>query len=419
VGVVTGPVVVGTGVDVRWSLIAGDCIERLRDLDAASVDAVVTDPPYEIAMMGKGWDRTGVAFSPATWREVLRVIKPGGHLVAFGAPRSYHRLACAIEDAGFDIRDSLHWCFGSGFPKSHDVSKAIDKAAGAEREVIRQATRAGNAERRGAGEQGSTYGDSHGGFTTFSDPVTESAKRWDGWGTALKPAHEPIVLARRALDGTVSETVLRFGTGAINVEGCRVGAGDIPGRWPPNVLLSHVDGCERIGEARIQSTGHYAAARPASATLSGPEGHGGQAGLAERHTRGESVAVYRCVEGCPVAEIDRQDGRPQGGPSRFFPCFHYEQKAARTERESGLAKAEKGWANLHPTVKPVGIMRWLCRLVTPPDGVVLDPFAGSGSTGIAALREGFRFVGIEREDTYISIARRRLEEDAPLFSRVR
>jgi len=429
----------------------GDCLEVLPGLAGSSVHAVITDPPYGLEFMGQDWDApwacdpgagkardTGMrqpGFSDGTsrqawpspepranvrcrrcrrWRgssrpcrcaepefpdlqsanmrayqgwcrqwaaECLRVLKPGGHLLAFGGTRTWHRLACAIEDAGFEIRDSIHWIHGQGFPKSLNVAKAIS--------------------RTGSG--------------------IAAAGEWDGWGTALKPAHEPIVVARKPLAGTVAGNVTAYGTGALNIDRCRVegikavpasprrasqgpafgnlgndpgdGSGWNPatGRWPPNVLLTHSAACEENG---------------------------------------------RCVPGCPAAELDRQSGirtsganparrgsdkfrdtygefsgqrecaplrgADSGGASRFFPVFRYQAKASRAERP----RLEDGAA--HPTVKPLGLMRWLIRLVAPPGATVLDPFAGTGTTLHACQLEGVHAIGIERDQSYAELCAHRL-----------
>ncbi len=456
-------------------LLQGDCIEVMAALEPESVDSIVTDPPYGLEFMGKEWDRfrmddpgtarhrgdragshgrltsgngagvypgrSHVAYGggklPMTsrcvscgkrdqfrkvhepcgageWRkepidpapptslafgewcrlwalEAKRVLRPGGHLLAFGGTRTYHRLACAIEDAGFEIRDSVMWLYGSGFPKSLNVSRAITKA------------------RPGVVE-------------------------WDGWGTALKPAHEPIVVARKPLTGTVAENVLEHGCGALNIDGCRIGGGEgrdrdgessadrryvgkgstdfafrpgqrggnAVGRWPNNVIFSHHEDCK----------------------------------------------PRNCVPGCPVAELDAQSGvltsghlsagtqreglgyrgglgsrvrndfpANEGGASRFFYC----SKPSRAERDVGLEGSSSGigprrgdegesrMANFHPTVKPIDVERRLVRLVTPPGGVVLDPFLGSGSTGCGAVLDGFQFIGIERNAEYFAIAKARIE----------
>jgi site-specific DNA-methyltransferase (adenine-specific) len=328
--------------------------------------------------MGKEWDAAnGIAGQPAVWAACLRVLKPGGHLVAFGAPRTYHRLACAIEDAGFEIRDSLHWLQSQGFPKSLDVSKAFDRAAGVlqpEGKSFRADGGVGTASYRATTDP-RVY--------QRPEPVTEGAKRWLGWGTALKPAHEPIVLARKALAGTVSENVGEHGTGALNIDGARVGdeprlnypAWNRPGqptymmgvkgmpehapkkaavgRWPPNVVFSHAEDC----------------------------------------------AEDACASGCAVAELEQQ----APGVPRFFPVFRYQAKVSTRERGPG---------NDHPTVKPLGLMDWLVRLVTPPGGLVLDPFMGSGTTLVAARALGRRAIGIEMDPDYCRLARKRISAAA-------
>jgi hypothetical protein len=384
------PRVAWTSADGRGKLWHADCLDVLANAPDGCIDAVVTDPPYELGFMGKGWDASGIAYSVELWRQCLRVLKPGGHLLAFGGTRTYHRMACAIEDAGFEIRDSLHWVYGSGFPKGQDVGKAIDKAAGAQRQVIgerpwtnaRMTAGHGISGLRQAGGFAGEYADGERVAVPVTGPATQDAVYWDGWNTALKPAHEPIVLARKPLAGTVAANVVEHGTGAINVGACRVGEGDRPliisnqrsgnntygdglqgslsagqtsaGRWPTNILLTHDPDCVEDGA---------------------------------------------CADGCPVAEMDGQSS----GASRFFPVFRYQAKAPAKERP----KLADGTA--HATVKPVALMRWLVRLVTPPDGVVLDPFAGSGTTLQAALAEGFRVIGVEREEAYTELCVKRLE----------
>lgn len=451
----------------RTLVFHGDCLEVLRGFADASIDAVVTDPPYGLGFMGKAWDKPGrAARESATddklgatpygraraeyggaaygrshaaelrefqgwctqWAaECLRVLKPGGHLLAFGGTRTYHRLASGVEDAGFELRDAITWLYGSGFPKGLDVGKAVDKAAG-----------------------------------------TPEAQQWAGWGTALKPASEPIVVARKPLRGTVAANVLEFGTGALNIAGCRV-AGDEDGsrnrppsrlgsadtyaqdewtrttvvqrqdtsglgRWPANVVLTHGADCEPDGTHTVPRNGHHPATRGAGGVST--TGHGGQVGLVERGTGVETVERWRCTESCPVAELDAQSGirpaggkvtgrqsartgapgiygdyEPQenrpygdtGGASRFFPTFRYQAKAPAKERPKvdGVA---------HPTVKPLALMQWLVRLVTPPGGVVLDPFAGSGTTAQAAALEGFACAAIEREPAYLPLIDARLRK---------
>jgi site-specific DNA-methyltransferase (adenine-specific) len=481
-------------VDDRVALLHGDSYRLLDLLGPSSVDAVVCDPPYGLKFMGNGWDSDqGPAFDAEFWRRVLEALKPGGHLLAFCGTRTYHRMAVAIEDAGFEIRDSLHWHYGSGFPKSMNVSKAIGRATDADPVELPHPTNAcpGGSwchcdERSERAQSGATKHPPH-----FDWPPGSEAAAWEGWGTALKPAHEPIVLARKPLDGTVAASVLAHGTGALNVDGCRVGndggtrtpeggrpnyknnvygrgmggAAPVPagqGRWPANVIFSHADECQVIAEVDNPGPGE---------DLRSPTGHrendrGGEWGLKQGSIAGCVVppgrrAIYACVPWCPVRELDRQsgktkgggkrpggfaetgqpngDGRPcareypdYGGASRFFYC----PKPNRKERDAGLehlaaatggemtdrkdgskglenpragAGRKGGALNRHPTCKPIALMRWLCRLVTPPDGVVLDPFAGSGTTGIAAVAEGFKFVGVEMTDEYLPYLVGRIE----------
>jgi site-specific DNA-methyltransferase (adenine-specific) len=369
-----------------WDVIEGDCIDAMAGMPEASVDAIVCDPPYGLGFMGRAWDDLPPGL---LWAEAcLRVLKPGGHLLAFGGTRTSHRLVCAIEDAGFEIRDTICWLYGSGFPKSLDVGKAIDKAAGVEREVVGQrptypdGTRGGiekpQHERVATGLGGSFV--NPGGLTDVTAPASPEAERWEGWGTALKPAHEPVVVARKPLVGTVSANVLVHGTGGLNVDGCRIDlVGNLPdtvGRWPANVVLD-----EEAARLLDEQTG----------TLT--------SGIAVQRNRNDAAnrAVYGKYANPACEDVGYSDS---GGASRFFYCA----KASARERSEGL----DGERNAHPTVKPLAFMRWLVRLVTPPGGLVLDPFAGSGTTGVAALSEGMRFVGVEREAEYVQIARARI-----------
>ena len=321
-------------------LYYSDCQGILQMIPSHSIDACVTDPPYEIGFIGFGWDQTGIAFNPALWKSCLSVLKPGAHLLAFSAARTYHRIAVAIEDAGFEIRDQIMWLYGSGFPKSFDISKGIDRHYKAEREVIGST---GYKTSRGH-FRATKWG---GGDRTRVDlietkPATEEAKKWEGWGTTLKPAHEPIVVARRPFDGTVIENVLRYGTGGLNIESGKIpppdgecaGTRDKAGRFPANVMH---DGSEDV------------------------------------------LKIF-------------------GDAARFFYCA----KASQTDRQGG---------NEHPTVKPNQLMRYLVRLVTPPGGIVLDPFMGSGSTGVACVQSGFQFIGIEKEKNYFGISVERIQQE--------
>jgi len=372
---------------MSYILHHGNCLDVLRAMDDSCVDSIVTDPPYGLSFMGKKWDYD--VPSTEIWTECLRVLKPGGHMLAFAGTRTQHRMAVRIEDAGFEIRDMIAWVYGSGFPKSLDVSKAIDKAAGAEREVLGIAGKSGST-------RNSMTGDFAGGEYMATSPATESAKQWQGWGTAMKPALEPITIARKPLIGTVAENVLAHGTGGLNIDGCRVpgepwkavapnsggrsggvmgkksdhpgGEPNLSGRWPANLIH---DGSDEV-----------LAGFPETKSGARKSGQGGN---------GDSgIVAFRNKPNTNDFPSD------SGSAARFFYCA----KASKKDRDTN---------NIHPTVKPTDLMAYLCRLVTPHGGLVLDPFMGSGSTGKAAMREGFQFCGIEINSEYVEIARARID----------
>jgi len=470
-------------------LLLGDCRDRLKELPNNSIDSIVTDPPYELGFMGKSWDASGVAYDVMVWQECLRVLKPGGHLLSFGGSRTYHRMACAIEDAGFQIRDQIMWVYGSGFPKSLNISKSIDKmdakdeqqarryrftawvrSTGVTAKQIDQVTQTmmgshytthptqpsvmtrehleacrhllgdiprwveiecdirsveskNFASREVVGQRdvpvghafaGEVYGgDSSNKTVTVTAPATAEAKEWDGWGTALKPAHEPIVLARKPLDGTVANNVLKHGVGGINIDGCRVGDEIIKTTGGRSVAIT---GDERVGAA----LGMYGESTP----------------LNTEH-QGRFPANFIHDGSDEVVELFPSD-KPNQSAARFFYCA----KASKKDRNEGLDEFEEKQTlggggltaeikedgsyetasaggkfgsvkakqtNHHPTVKPTDLMRYLCRLITPPNGTVLDPFTGSGSTGKAAVLEGFSFIGVEQSEEYIAIAEARIK----------
>jgi DNA modification methylase len=495
-----------------YTLHIGNNLDILPTLPDNSVDSIVTDPPYELGFMGKKWDSSGIAYSVELWTQCLRVLKPGGHLLSFGGTRTWHRVAVAIEDAGFEVRDSIAWMYGSGFPKSLDVSKAIDKSNGkhqvdlapfgayvrelreakglsrkqlddlmgtntavswwegrasgvqlpsketyerlkpvlgmddrfdslidwaeAEREVIgkKPSSLGGTV---AAGERNQEIIDYHKNkIVDITAPSTPEAKQWEGWGTALKPAFEPIVVARKPLIGTVAENVLTHGTGGLNIDGSRIGTEQIEagrsnrqakvgyeggwkettdksfsqGRWPANVILDEYT-AELLDEQSGISKSNL---RPAT----------GKPHL------GKSTSVAQ--SGGTILDLTDRGHNDSGGASRFF----YVAKASKRDRNEGLedladttagnmVEREEGSAgmnspragagrtsgakNFHPTVKPTDLMRYLIKLVTPPGGVVLDPFTGSGSTGKAAILEGFRFIGCELTEDYIPIIEGRLQ----------
>lgn len=417
------------------NLYHGDCLNILPTLEENSVDAIVTDPPYGLSFMGKDWDH-GVP-GEAFWREALRVAKPGAHLLAFGGSRTVHRLTCAIEDAGWEIRDTIMWVYGSGFPKSHDVSKAIDREAGAENIIGAKPDRW-----TGKGNSLNFSTDRLQTECKITAPATPLARQWDGWGTALKPAHEPIIMARKPFPGTVAQNVTTWGTGAINVDGGRVGTEDVlsfgsrqlgdgikygkcnpttegeqnpNGRWPANLIH---DGSEEV-LACFPVTGASNTRQPTGKPMFPTSG---------------CAVVWNANSVMDTMQRGHDDNG--GSAARFFYCA----KASKADRDEGLEGFEerqqrttydkrvrdmhgndsgRSRTNHHPTVKPTDLMRYLVRLVTPPNGIVLDPFMGSGSTGKAAILEGFGFVGIEKEQEYIDIAGARIGAavDAyPLFA---
>ena len=546
-------------------VLAGDCLDLLATLEADSLDACVTDPPYELGFMGRAWDRSGVAFLPDTWRTVFRVLKPGAHLLAFGGTRTSHRMVCAIEDAGFEIRDSLAWLYGSGFPKSLDVSKAIDRAAGAVREVVGldpQSARRNKTTSKFSGVYGAI---DDAASCPLTAPATSEAAAWTGWGTALKPAHEDIILARKPLVGTVAANVLRHGTGAINVDACRVGMnGEVvktgqgtsdriygggnglrpaemgtqaftshaQGRWPANVLHDGSDEVEAAFAAFGDAPGQQRYVGPEHGKRDSVNCYGDYGARPPTPPRADTGTASRFFKSCPYSEeewtayinasdaaqtIDLQselavsalsNAAAQSTPpwvlhsqsyrapstsvsvsalrmacasvtamtqnialnaslgqrqekhtlaSSLVVCvailkptdittitldlptsngsaanvtfditppnmglgakdlaqgsrLHYSAKATAADRADSR----------HPTVKPVDLMRWLVRLVTPPGGTVLDPFAGSGTTGEAAMLEGFNALLMERDPQHAADIRHRIARwsglDAPLFA---
>ena len=390
----------------KHTLHLGDCRAVLATLDDDSIDAIVCDPPYELNFMGRAWDSSGIAYDVTVWRQCLRVLKPGGHLIAFGGSRTYHRLAVAIEDAGFEIRDQIQWIYGSGFPKSLDVSKAMDKQAGVLKHESKGFTVAGFSHNEKLRETSQTKG------YKPPVPVTDLAKQWKGWQTALKPAHEPAVLARKPLCGTVADNVTTWGVGALNIDGTRVegivkpregtlsqirgfvgidNGVKIPvnppnelGRWPANVIFD-----EEAAQILDEQSGHSVS----------------------KHNLYDDMRIrghYERLKQAPGNRKPENSYSDSGGASRFF----YTAKTTMSEREAGLYyeahDVVKGRANHHPTVKPLSLMRHLVRLVTPKGGKVLDPFMGSGSTGCAAVLEGCDFVGIDITPEYVAIAQKRI-----------
>jgi DNA modification methylase len=460
-----------------FKLYNDDCLKILDTLDENSIDSVVTDPPYELGFMGKKWDSTGIAYDIELWKKVFRVLKPGGFLLSFGGTRTFHRMAVAIEDAGFEFRDTLMYIFGSGFPKSLDVSKAIDKSGAAanmhksarialaneitkkrkaasisreelknwfpeyssvtlnwerldegfripslaaydiliERlgikddwremvraEDLRKELSSGGVDRR---NDGTIYNLAHNGKEYES--TTDAAKQWQGWGTALKPAYEPIIVARKPLIGTVAQNVLEYGTGGINIDGCRV---------------------EYQNEDDKNSATPQGKCTAKSGALAGKEQHSGDRSDFERpELKGRFPAniIHDGSDEVLAGFPETKSGTLNFGQNGVYGTSNGNGEGRDYNANSGSAarffycakasKKDRGEGNIHPTVKPFLLMKYLCRLVTPPNGTVLDPFMGSGSTGKAAMLEGFNFIGIELEKEYFEISEKRIKAEHSEF----
>ena len=422
-----------------YRLYLGDCLDGVGMLEDSSVDSVVCDPPYGLSFMGKRWDYD--VPSVDIWRECYRVLKPGGYLLAFAGTRTQHRMAVRIEDAGFEIRDVIAWVYGSGFPKSHNVSCSIDKMAGHGNRGKAIPT-VGNYQAGDVDQVNRLEGH----VVPPYEPKTDDAVKWDGWGTALKPSMEPITVARKPLVGTVAENVLEYGTGAINVDACRVpmDADDFA------KLSAGVDKIRDRGgsmEGSWKNSSDLSGANPANPLGRWPANfiHDGSQEVLDLFPDVKGGSWVR-TDGARHFNNDGKATRPvrsgsdlsNGSAARFFYC----SKASKQDKNEGLDEFEENYnrgtsthgngksntrvgnakeraagithvelqkvKNVHPTVKPTDLMRYLCRLVTQPGGTVLDPFMGSGSTGKAAMLEGFDFIGCEMTEEYYKIAEARI-----------
>lgn len=438
-----------------YRVVNADCMDAMGELGDGSVDAIVTDPPYGLAFMGARWDSFGggsgetiderrrkmnaylgadavvpafasshgkrvthgemVSFQESmtpVFREALRVAKPGAHLLCFGGTRTFHRMACAIEDAGWEIRDTIMWVYGSGFPKGMDVGKAIDKALGAQREKGAKKVYAGGHVQNSHESIGYGGSDPKADDRASTEPATELARQWDGWNTQLKPAWEPIIVARKPLDGTVAHNVMEHGTGAINIDGCRVPTNDklggglrangAEGVWD-RPFMHDEDAQEKFMErkrtniAKAEELGRY----PANLVHDGSDEVLELFPTVAKSAKCRQARTPKKTDVYGLYSMEKKDspmvGYTDGGSAaRFFYC-------------AKASKRDRGEGNNHPTVKPTALMQWLVRLVCPRGGLVLDPFCGSGSTGVACAREGMRFLGIDSDKHYCEIAEGRIE----------
>lgn len=379
-----------------YTLYCGDSKDIAAALPENSIDTIITDPPYGLKFMGKDWDH-GIPGSDY-WKTFLRVAKPGAILLAFGGTRTFHRLTVAIEDAGWEIRDCIMWLYGSGFPKSYNISKGIDAYAGAERAVLHTVYQKD-------GEPRANMAGDYSGNRVITEPATKFAKHWDGWGTALKPAWEPIIVAMKPLDGTFVESALTHGVAGLHINAGRIGsehrinaaAANKPGG---NSLNMSKHGMPRGVNSSI-SSGRW----PANIILDelSAEMLDAQSGItqSQKSQRGKVKIFDKAPHGFTkewIGDSTERGFTDKGGASRFFYC-------------AKASKKERGEGNNHPTVKPIALLEYLCKLTeTPTKGVVLDPFMGSGSTALAALQTGRAFVGIDINQEYVTIARRRIEE---------
>ena len=384
---------------MSFRILHGNSSELLRGFGDNTIDSVVTDPPAAIAFMGHEWDRFRSKtefgmFLLEVFTECLRVLKPGGHVLVWAIPKTSHWTAMAIEGAGFEIVDKVSHIFGGGFSKTGDVGKVIDKHLGKKRKVV--GTKLGLPGYSIAQSKGHLYGGGFGGSgdpkreCEVTAPASDEARKWDGWSTTLKPSHEEWILAKKPVEGNVVRNLLKHGSGVINIDGCRLGKeGQTNRRYPSNTVMTHHERCVSKGcdpecpVALLNGTACYTTrGRRRAGVRSSCPGFG-------------SSATWHGDRG---SVLDYGD---EGGRERYFKTFYYSAKASKKEKNEGLPPWKK---NGHPTVKGLELMRYLCRMVTPKGGVVLDPFAGTGSTGVAALREGFDFVGLERDRSSVDTA---------------
>ena len=425
----------------NYKLYQGNMLDMLEVIESSSINSIVTDPPYELNFMSKGWDNSGIAFQKETWQKCYEVLKPGGYLLAFGGSRTFHRIACAIEDAGFEIRDTIMWLYGSGFPKSMNIGLAIDKKNGVESEKGERKTYADGSKQRLTGSKG-PFGNNKGRKDYELIPTSNLAKKWQGWGTALKPSFEPIIVARKPFKGSLVDNVIEYGVGGINIDECRVETSDkysYPnggggssfgigkgvdgtrtkptesnplGRFPANTILTYDDNdFDEVcgGFPNTKSTGGKGEATANTAMFFG-NGNNGKL-RANAGGLGDSGSASRYFYCAKASKKDRDEGLDEFEESKTTDgCIRTNQETARKfGANSALRK------NTHPTVKPTNLMQYLVRLVTPNGGTILDPFNGSGSTGKAVMYENrernknYKYIGIELTEEYLPIAKARIE----------
>jgi site-specific DNA-methyltransferase (adenine-specific) len=425
---------------MTYKILKGNSLDLLPTLADNSIDAIVTDPPYELGFMGKTWDNSGIAYSLELWQQCLRVLKPGGHLLAFSGSRTYHRMVVSIEDAGFEIRDMISWISNKTFPKSLNIGKAIDKALGAERKVIGKLSNPAHSIMSESKKHLSQ---------DITAPSSPDAQKWDGWGTGLKPTVEPIVMARKPVEGTVANNVLTYGTGGLNIDASRIEAQDqdlldaavkrmsgnpvkgqlnfagnetikpnsAQGRWPANLiideqaaeLLDEQSGQVGNGWKKNYGSDDYAGKQ----YLGGSFGGGGYSGT---NTYADSGGASRFFYVAKASKRDRNEGL------EHLPLEQVAFGGHGNNEPDGMTQqlVHAPRQNFHPTVKPTDLMRYLVKLITPPGGTVLDPFTGSGSTGKAAILEGFDFIGIELTEDYWPIIEGRLKHaEAKVAERIK
>jgi len=407
---------------MKLNLLNGDCLDILKTIDSDSIDSIVTDPPYGLSktpdmfevikrwlegddyfhrgngFMGKAWD--SFVPGPVIWKECLRVLKPGGHLLSFFGSRTYDLGVTAIRLAGFDIRDQIMWIYGSGFPKSLDVSKSIDKLAGAQRKVIGQEYNFGVTK---SSDGKLAFGD-YAGSWDLSLPATDEAIKWDGWGTGLKPAHEPICMARKPFTGNLVDNVLKHDTGAININACRVEPANdnVSGRWPAN--LCHDGSYDVLSLFPQTKSSNKRSAEGRDKVVKGTTWLMNNHQSCEYDDSGSAARYFYCPK---ASKSDRNEGVTSAYVSNAEMTGRKENSAGLASPRAGAGR-KSGGLNFHPTVKPTDLMSWLCKLVTPENGTILDPFMGSGSTGKAAVINNFNFVGIEIDKDYFEIAQQRI-----------